>query len=41
MRAAAFLAFALLTVVPPAVSAMDHAVYDIWVLDCRPAGPAR
>lgn len=25
----------------PAVSAMDHAVYDIWVLDCRPAGPAR
>jgi hypothetical protein len=25
----------------PAVSAMDHAVYDIWVLDCRPAGAAR
>lgn len=25
----------------PAVSAMDHAVYDIWVLDCRPAGPPR
>jgi hypothetical protein len=25
----------------PAVSAMDHAVYDIWVLDCRPAGPSR
>jgi hypothetical protein len=25
----------------PAVSAMDHAVYDIWVLDCRPAAAAR
>lgn len=25
----------------PAVSALDHAVYDIWVLDCRGAAPAR
>jgi hypothetical protein len=25
----------------PAVSAMDHAVYDIWVLDCRPAAAPR
>lgn len=25
----------------PAVSAMDHAVYDIWVLDCRGASQAR
>lgn len=25
----------------PAVSALDHAVYDIWVLDCRPAAPPR
>lgn len=25
----------------PAVSAMDHAVYDIWVVDCRPAPAPR